>query len=246
MKNFEAKEGVRLLYNPFLPWYNSGEEKSMIEENVKSLLKEIAGGNACGEKVTLVAATKTRTAEEIQRAIDAGISDVGENRVQEFREKHGKFSGAREHFIGRLQLNKVKYLVGKVALIQSVDRYELAEEIAKRAESLHTVQEILLEVNAGGEETKGGFAPEESMEAFRKIKELAGLRPVGFMAMLPATEDEKLLSPLCDRMRSLFDAAKKEDTHVRYLSMGMSGDWRLCLGHGANMIRLGTAIFGKR
>ncbi len=237
---------MRRLYNAFSLWYNSDEEKSMIEENVKSLLKEIEGGNALGEKVTLVAATKTRSAEEIQRAINAGISDVGENRVQEFREKHGKFSGAREHFIGRLQLNKVKYLVGRVALIQSVDRMELAEEISKRAESLHIVQEVLLEINAGGEETKGGFSPGEGMAAFRRIRELPGLRPVGFMAMLPATEDEKALSPLCDSMRSLFDAAKKEDTHVRYLSMGMSGDWRLCLGHGANMIRLGTAIFGKR
>ncbi len=218
----------------------------MIEENVKNILDEIAGGNAFGEKVILVAATKTRTAEEIQRAIDAGISDVGENRVQEFCQKHGRFSGAREHFIGRLQLNKVKYLVGKVSLIQSVDRFELAEEIARRAALLGIVQEVLIEINAGREETKGGFLPEEGMEAFRRISKIAGIRPAGFMAMLPATQDEALLGRLCDGMRALFDGARKEAAHVRYLSMGMSGDWKLCLGHGANMIRLGTAIFGKR
>lgn len=218
----------------------------MIEENVRAILGEIAGGNAFGEKVTLVAATKTRTAEEIQRAIDAGITDVGENRVQEFREKHGKFSGAREHFIGRLQLNKVKYIAGKVGLIQSVDRYELADEIARRAASLGAVQEILLEVNIGREETKGGFAPEEALAAFSQMKQRAGMMPVGFMAMLPLSEDEALLGRLCDEMRMLYDGARAQDTHVRYLSMGMSGDWRLCLGHGANMIRLGTAIFGER
>ncbi len=218
----------------------------MIEENVKNLLKELEGGNAFGEKVTLVAATKTRTAEEIQRAIDAGISDVGENKVQEFREKHGKFSGAREHFIGHLQLNKVKYLVGKVALIQSVDRMELAGEISRRAVSLNISQDILIEINIGCEESKSGFLYEEGLEAFFKIKKMAGIVPVGFMAMLPLAEDEKLLHGLAEKMRILFETARKEDTHVRHLSMGMSGDWRLCLGHGATMIRLGTAIFGKR
>ncbi len=218
----------------------------MIEENVQKLLSELAEGNCFKEPVTLVAATKTRTAEEILRAIGAGITDIGENKVQEFREKSGKIQGARQHFIGHLQLNKVKYVAGKVCLIHSVDRDELAREISVRAGAAGAVQDALVQINIGCEATKGGYAPEEGLNAFERMTALPNLRPVGFMAMLPLSDDESLLSALAEKMRKLYDEAKKAFPHVRYLSMGMSGDWKLCLGHGANMIRLGTAIFGER
>ena len=215
----------------------------MIEENVTKLLKELESGNSLGERVTLVAATKTRTAAEIARAIDAGITDVGENKVQEFRDKYDLFQGGNRHFIGRLQTNKVKYLIGKTYLYHSADRDELIEEIATRSVRAGIVSDILIQINAGNEESKGGYPLGQGLETFRKLKSKAGLRIRGFMAMLP---DESVLGPLADAMRELYDNARAESGDICYLSMGMSNDWRLCLKHGANMIRIGTGIFGER
>ena len=218
----------------------------MIKENVTALLKELEGGNCCHEKVTLVAATKTRTAAEINEAIEAGITDIGENRVQEFTAKFEEVKGGRRHFIGHLQLNKVKYLIGRTDLYESVDRDELALELAARSVRAGIRSDILLEVNIGCEETKSGYPLEEAFAAYRRLKETAGLRVKGFMAMLPLSDDERLLARLTDEMRALYDRAKAEDAGIEYLSMGMSGDWRLCVEHGSNMIRLGTSIIGSR
>ena len=131
----------------------------MIAENVQNVLKEIAGGNAFGEKITLVAATKTRTPEEINEAIAAGVTDIGENKVQEFRDKYDLVHGANRHFIGHLQTNKVKYLIGKTYLIHSLDRLELADELQKRAERAGWTADCLLEINIGSELSKSGFSP---------------------------------------------------------------------------------------
>ena len=218
----------------------------MIEKNVKELLDELKCGNCFGEEVTLVAATKTRTADEINAAIAAGITDIGENKVQEFRDKFELVHGASRHFIGHLQTNKVKYLVGRCDLIHSVDRDELGREIACRAQKLGVVQNILIQVNVGCEETKGGYPLSDAFAAFERLSQTSGLRVLGFMAMLPISSDEKLLATLCDEMRALYDRAREVSADIKYLSMGMSGDWRLCLEHGANVIRLGTAIFGER
>ncbi len=218
----------------------------MIEENVKSLLLELGRGNAFGEQVTLVAATKTRTPEEINRAIKAGITDIGENKVQEFRDKYDLIEGGNRHFIGHLQTNKVKYLIGKTYLIHSVDRDELAREIAKRSCGAGVVSDILIQINIGNEESKGGYPLSEGFSAYETMSKTEGLRVRGFMAMLPLSSDTALLIKLCDEMRALFERARQTDTNISYLSMGMSGDYELCLSRGANMIRLGTAIFGKR
>lgn len=218
----------------------------MIEENVTKLLKELESGNSLGERVTLVAATKTRTAAEIAQAINAGVTDVGENKVQEFRDKYDLFQGGNRHFIGRLQTNKVKYLIGKTYLYHSADRDELIEEIATRSVRAGIVSDILIQINAGNEESKGGYPLGQGLETFRKLKTKAGLRIRGFMAMLPFTEDESVLVPLADAMRELYDNARAESGDICFLSMGMSNDWRLCLKHGANMIRIGTGIFGER
>ena len=129
-----------------------------IAENVKNYLEKIRSGNCFGEKITLVAATKTRTADEINEAIEAGITDIGENKVQEFRDKFDLVHGANRHFIGHLQTNKVKYLIGKTYLYHSVDRDELAEEIAVRSRRAGIVSDILIQVNIGNEESKGGYA----------------------------------------------------------------------------------------
>ncbi|MGN1078208.1 MAG: YggS family pyridoxal phosphate-dependent enzyme [Candidatus Gallimonas sp.] len=218
----------------------------MIAENARALLKELEAGNPFGEKITLVAATKTRTPEEINEAIRAGICDVGENKVQEFRDKYDLVSGGNRHFIGHLQTNKVKYLVGKTYLYHSVDRDELAREIATRSVRAGILSDVLVQINIGNEESKGGYPLEEGFEAYRRLAATQGLRVRGFMAMLPLSRDEGMLCGLCDKMRALYERAKRADGNVSFLSMGMSGDWRLCVSRGANMIRLGTAIFGER
>lgn len=221
-------------------------ENNTIETNVSRLLQRLSGGNGMGEPVVLVAATKTRTAEEIGRAVAAGVTDIGENRVQEFCEKYDLVHGARRHFIGRLQTNKVKYLVGRTYLIHSVDRDALADEIAGLSLKRGAVSDVLVEINVGGEASKGGYPYGEAEEAFLRLSRKEGLRVKGFMAMLPETDDRALLAPLCDKMRVLFERGRDRSPDVEYLSMGMSGDWGLCVERGANMIRLGSAIFGPR
>lgn len=217
-----------------------------ISQNVKTLLDELRAGNGYGEPITLVAATKTRSPEEINEAIAAGITDIGENKVQEFRDKFDAVQGGNRHFIGHLQTNKIKYLVGRTYLIQSLDRDELAEELSKRCQRANVTQDVLIEVNIGCEESKSGYPLQEAWAAYERIRATQGLRVRGFMAMLPLVGGEEELSALVKEMRALFERAKAQDENIRWLSMGMSGDWKLCLRHGANMIRLGTAIFGER
>lgn len=219
---------------------------SGIAENVKALLKELASGNGMGEPVTPVAATKTRTPDEINEAIRAGICDVGENKVQEFREKYDAVQGGVRHFIGHLQTNKVKYLVGKTDLLQSLDRDELADELAKRCVRAGVMQNVLIEVNIGCEESKSGYPFEEAWAAYERLRGREGLCVRGFMAMLPLAGDDMEKLALVKKMRTLFERAREADGSIRYLSMGMSGDWKLCLAGGSNMIRIGTAIFGAR
>ena len=218
----------------------------MIEENVKKLLAE-TGENPFGEKVTLVAAVKTQTVEDINRAIAAGITDIGDNHVQEFRDKYDVITGnPNRHFIGHLQTNKVKYLIGRTYLYQSVDRLELAEEISKRSERAGVVSDCLIQINIGNEETKGGFEYDEGLAAYQKISAMPALKIKGLMAMLPFSDDEELLRTLAKKMRALFEKLRDKDENIKYLSMGMSGDWKLCVECGSNMVRLGTSIFGAR
>lgn len=217
-----------------------------ISENVKSILHSLPE-NPFGEKVTLVCAVKTQTPQDINTAVAAGITDIGDNRVQEFTEKYSLISGnPKRHFIGRLQTNKIKYLLGKVDLYHSVDRMNLAEELSAQSAKKGITSNILLQVNIGNEATKGGFAYGEIEEAYEKIKALPALKIKGLMAMLPDTGDIKLLCTLAQMMRGAYDRLKSVDKNICALSMGMSGDYKLCIEAGSNMIRLGTAVFGKR
>ena len=218
----------------------------MIEENVKKLLGEI-DKNPFGEKVTLVAAVKTQTVDDINKAIAAGIRDIGDNHVQEFKDKYDGITGnPNRHFIGHLQTNKVKYLIGKTYLYQSVDRFELAEEISKRSERAGVTSDCLIQINIGNEETKGGFEYDDGVAAYEKISTMPALKVKGLMAMLPFTDDENVLRPLAKKMRELFERLREKDSDIEFLSMGMSGDWKLCVECGSNMVRLGTSIFGAR
>ena len=219
----------------------------MLEENVKNILDEIKGGNPFGEKITLVAATKTQNAETINTAIKSGIEVIAENRVQEFREKTELLLPCRQHFIGHLQSNKIKYIVGKVELIHSVDSVDLATAINDFAVKKGVTQDILLEINAGEEESKSGFVFGDVENAVREITEKCkNVRILGLMAMAPISTDKEYLSGLFKKIRALYDELKNEGYAFTYLSMGMSEDYKTAIACGSNTIRLGTALFGKR
>ena len=218
-----------------------------IEKNVEKLLKELPAHNPQGERVKLVAAVKTQTPEAINRAVRAGVNIIGDNHVQEFRDKYDLIEGNPErHFIGHLQTNKVKYLIGRTDLYHSVDRYNLAEEISRRSAAAGTVSRVLVQINIGCEQTKGGFDLSQADEAVARIAELPAMEVRGLMAMLPFTDDESELERLARAMRSKYDELKAVRPQFEYLSMGMSGDWKLCIECGSNMVRIGTAIFGER
>lgn len=218
----------------------------MIELNVKKLLSE-ANFNPFGEKVTVVAAVKLQDVQSINKAIAAGITDIGDNHVQEFKSKYDFIEGnPRRHFIGHLQTNKIKYLLGRTDLYHSVDRLNLAEELSLRGQNAGITSEILLQVNIGDETSKSGFSYGEILSAYEKIAVLPSVKIKGLMAMLPFTDDEHLLKKLAVKMRKLYDRLKDGDKNIEYLSMGMSGDWKLCVQYGSNMIRVGTSIFGER
>lgn len=219
----------------------------MIENNVKNLLKNLTLTNPFGERVTLVAAVKLQSPDDINAAIAAGITDIGDNHVQEFRDKFNEIRGKpKRHFIGRLQTNKVKYLVGKIDLYHSVDRLNLAQVLSEKSEKAEVISNVLLQVNIGNEESKGGFSLDEIDAAYAIIRALPAIKITGLMAMLPDTDDKKLLYSLAEKMRQKYDYFRERDENFTHLSMGMSGDYELCISAGSNMIRLGTAIFGNR
>ena len=226
-----------------------------IEENVALVRRNIASaaaeaGRNAGE-ILLVAATKMNDAGRIQRAIAAGVDVCGENRVQEMLEKNalGAYRGAPLHFIGHLQKNKVRQVVGLAALIHSVHSRELLEEISQIAEKRGIIQDVLLEVNIGGEASKSGFSPEDIPAALEFSARLLALRTRGLMAIPPICAFPEENRPYFLRMKQLFvdNAAKKYDNVcMDFLSMGMSGDYTEAVNCGANMVRVGSAIFGAR
>ena len=219
----------------------------MLKENLDKIFAEIKNGNCLGEPITLVGASKTMPVETINQAISLGLPVVAENKVQEFNLKHEFVKCGRQHFIGHLQTNKVKYLVGKVELIHSVDSVHLAEEIDKCAKKKGVVQDILLEVNIGGELSKSGFCPDNVKENATFIAQnFSGLRVCGLMAMLPHSDDKEMIANLCKQMRAIYDDLKEYGLPFTYLSMGMSNDYLIAIKNGSNTIRLGRTIFGQR
>lgn len=218
----------------------------MLLDNLKEVLKIIEKGNNLGEPITLVGASKTMPVEDINLAAANGLKAVAENKVQEFREKTDKIIGAEQQFIGHLQTNKVKYLVGKVTLIQSVDSIKLGKVISDECVKKGVTQDILAEINIGGELSKSGFNPDNAIESAMELNALPCVNVKGFMAMLPHTDDCETLKNLCLKMRGLYDTLKEKGLPATYLSIGMSADWKIAIENGSNMIRLGSVIFGKR
>ncbi len=218
----------------------------MLEENLQNILTEIQNGNNFGEKITLVGATKTIDVNSINNAISLGLKVVGDNKVQEFIEKSPFINNAEFHFIGHLQTNKVKYLIGKVSLIHSVDSLRLAQEIAKQSAKKNVTTNILIEVNVGGELSKSGISISDTESFYKEVKKLQNIKIKGLMAMLPKNSDNSLLKNLCLQMRNEYEKIRLQDSAFEFLSIGMSNDYKIAIENGSNMIRLGSKIFGER
>lgn len=225
-----------------------------ISENIAAIREKMAAaareaGRDPGE-ILLVGASKMNDAAACKAAIAAGIDALGENRVQEMTAKLSEdaYTGAPLHFIGHLQRNKVKQVVGKVDLIQSVGSLELLAEIEKTAAKLELVQNILLEVNIGGEEAKSGFAPEDVEAAARVALECPHVCVQGLMTIPPADAAPEENRAYFNKVRALYVDinAKLFHNDFKYLSMGMSGDYEDAIRAGATMVRVGSAIFGAR
>lgn len=199
--------------------------------------------------VTLLAATKTVDIDTINYAINSGITHIGENRVQELLSKIDGLNPVHKHLIGHLQTNKVKDIVTKVELIHSVDSFKLAKEIQKQSERMDVHSDILLEVNIGGEESKSGFSPDEIYEEIYKIAELSRVHIRGLMTIPPICEKSEENRKYFSKLHNMFlDIASKkiDNSNMEILSMGMSDDYDVAVSEGANLVRVGTALFGKR
>jgi len=216
----------------------------MIAQNVKRLLKELPSG------VKLVAAAKGHTPSEELAAVRAGAKIIGENYVQE-AEKSYEIIGrqAEWHFIGHLQQNKVKKAVGLFDLIQTVDSVSLAGEIDRRCAEIGKVMPVLIEINSGGEPQKSGILPKDAPALAQAISQMKNLHLAGLMTIGPYSSNPENIRPYFSRMRKLFDylsGLRLPGVEMKYLSMGMTDSYRVAIEEGANMVRLGTAIFGSR
>jgi pyridoxal phosphate enzyme (YggS family) len=217
-----------------------------IKQNIASAAEK-SGRKA--EDVILLAATKTVEVERINYAISEGLEYIGENRVQEFLSKKDELSPCHRHFIGHLQTNKVKDIVPFVELIHSVDSVRLAKEISKQSVRFNKTTDILLEVNVGNEQSKSGFLVEETENAVREIAKLPNICVKGLMAIPPICEKAEDNRKYFSIMYKLFidiGAKKIDNSNMDFLSMGMSDDYEVAISEGANIVRVGSALFGKR
>lgn len=201
------------------------------------------------EEVLLLGASKSVPAEKIREFFHCGLKVYGENRVQEFLKKYQELADLSIdwHFIGRLQSNKVKYIIDKVSLIHSLDRDSLLEEVSKRAQKVGKVQDVLIEVNVGGEETKGGVEPSALKNFFERCLNAENIKVVGLMCIPPYREDPQEVRPFFALLRRLRDQLEEEfRVRLPHLSMGMSHDFEIAIEEGATIVRIGTLLFGER
>lgn len=220
-------------------------------EKVRQQIRESAEN--CGrtaDDVLLVAVSKTRSPEEINIAIDAGVTDIGENKVQEIMDKYDDIKPVRWHMIGHLQTNKVKYIIDKVSMIHSVDSYKLAAEINKRAAACGITMDILLQVNSAQEESKFGISTEETEGLIMQILDSCeNIRIRGLMCIAPYADDPEDIKKYFDSVKEQYDqfsTIEHPNLDFRYLSMGMSHDFPVAIEAGSNLVRVGSAIFGER
>lgn len=225
-----------------------------IKENLDNVLSRIkTAAEKSGRKaedIKLIAVTKTVDVERIKSVYEYGILDMGENRVQELLDKYDKLdSSCRWHLIGHLQTNKVKYIIDKVDLIHSVDSIELAKEINSRAAKLGKKMNILMQVNVSGEESKFGMSPQEVDEFIKIVSEFSNISLRGMMTIAPYAENPEDIRYVFKKLYDIFIDTKQkklDNVTMEYLSMGMSNDFEVAIEEGANIVRIGTGIFGKR
>lgn len=225
----------------------------MIENNLATIRARIdAAAKEVGrdpKEVRLLAATKTVDVDTINFAISRGVRYIGENRVQELLSKYSSYAPVHKHFIGHLQTNKVKDIIDRVEMIQSVDSFHLAAEISKQAVRRGRVMQVLLEVNIGNEQSKSGFSAEELSSAAEKIASLEGISVRGLMAIPPICEKSDDNRKYFEKMHNLFieiGSKKLYNSSMDILSMGMSDDYAAAIEQGASLVRIGTALFGRR
>lgn len=238
-----------------MEWLSDDERFSAIEENLKYLRDEIneasmKSGVSEGQ-VSLMAVTKTVESRFINHAIDCGVNLIGENKVQEFLSKESdlKLENCKAHLIGHLQSNKVKKIIGRVDTIQSVDTVSVAAEIGKRSVEAGIITKVLLEVNVGNEDSKFGFLQDEVFEKACEISEISGVSIDGLMCVAPICEKEAEIRRIFSNMHRLFidiRGKKMDNINMNVLSMGMSGDYKQAILEGANLVRIGSSIFGAR
>jgi len=225
-----------------------------LEKNIEHVLGRVAraasDSNRDPKDIRLIAVTKTVDIDTIKRAIGYGITDIGENKVQELTRKYESIgSVVRWHLIGHLQRNKVKYIVDKVDLIHSLDSFKLAEEIHQRAKEIDRVIDCLLQVNVSGEETKYGIDPESAKEVLKEISSLTNVKVTGLMTMAPYVENQEEARIYFKKLKDLSDEISEmgiENVEMKHLSMGMSNDFEVAVEEGASLIRVGSSIFGER
>jgi pyridoxal phosphate enzyme (YggS family) len=219
-------------------------DSSQIRQNAEKILEELPGN------VELVAAAKTRTSEEIVAAIEGGVKIIGENYVREAAEVFAVIGRkARWHLIGHLQKNKVKRAVEIFDMVETIDSAELAEEVDKRCGAIGKVMPVLIEINSAREPQKFGVFPEEARGLIGKIADLANIRVEGLMTMGPFSGDPEDARPFFLETKKVFDDHKENSVpgaEMKYLSMGMTNSYRVAIAEGANMVRIGTKIFGER
>ena len=218
-----------------------------VEENIQAACDR-SGRNR--DEITLIAVSKTKPVEMLQEIYDENIRDFGENKVQELCDKIEKMpSDIKWHMIGHLQRNKVKYIVGKVALIHSVDSYRLAEEISIQAKKHNTIVPILVEVNIAHEESKFGISEEDAILLVKEISELENIRIMGLMTIAPYVEnpeDNRMYFRKIKELSVDINSKNIDNVSMEIISMGMTGDYEVAIEEGATMIRVGTGIFGAR
>ncbi len=220
-------------------------------KQVESRIREAAiRSGRTPEAIQLVAVTKTQSIETLEKAFDAGVRTVGENRVQELLAKWPNFENRFEwHIIGHLQTNKVKYIIDKVALIHSVDSLKLAQEISRQATKIGKIMPVLIQVNPAEEETKFGLSSSEVEVLVREAALLPGIKIQGLMTIAPFVDDEGLLRQVFSDMRRIFDHLKDVSVpgvEMKHLSMGMTHDFEIAIEEGATMVRIGSGLFGER
>ncbi|MBE3090974.1 MAG: YggS family pyridoxal phosphate-dependent enzyme [Actinobacteria bacterium] len=222
--------------------------KNNLEIINKKIKKSALKVNRNPEEIKLVAVTKTATIEQIKEAINAGVKIIGENKVQEAKEKYQILTADTEwHLVGHLQTNKVKYAIEIFDCIQTVDSIKLAKEIDKRSLQFGKTTNVLVEVNVSGEESKYGIKPEEVEPFLKEISEFYRIRVRGLMTIAPIEEDKEKVRPYFRKLRELSKEIKSKNiknVKMDYLSMGMTDDFEVAIEEGANMVRIGRGIFG--